>query len=91
MIMLAGIFLIVDGGQGVMVGALRGTGDIWIPSAMAVGGFWGVNVPLGYHLAFAGGLGVPGLFWGLIAGAGTASVLLIARFAWISRREVRPV
>jgi MATE family multidrug resistance protein len=88
---IAGWFLILDGGQGVMVGALRGLGDIWVPSAMVQAGFWGVTVPLGHHLAFARGMGVPGLFWALCAGALTAWLLLLLRFARVSRREVRPV
>ena len=90
-IALAGLFLIVDGGQAVMIGALRGVGDIVLPSCMVVGGFWGITVPLAYHLAVAQGGGVEGIIWALFAGAGTASAVLVLRFHVMARREVRPV
>ncbi|HEX9843027.1 MAG TPA: MATE family efflux transporter, partial [bacterium] len=90
-IAIAGLVVVVDGGQALMVGALRGVGDIVVPSCMAVGGFWLVNVPLAYWLAVAQGWGVAGLLWALAAGTGTATALLLARFRTVSRRAVRPV
>lgn len=88
---IAGLFIVVDGGQGVMVGALRGVGDVWVPSGMVVAGFWGVTVPLGHHLAFARQMGVAGLLWGLFAGALLAVVMLLGRFYWITHREIKPL
>ncbi len=90
-IAISGLFIVVDGGQAVLVGALRGVGDIILPSCMVVGGFWGVTVPLAYRLAVVQGWGVPGILWALIAGAGTATALLLLRFTLMARREVRPV
>ena len=87
----AGLFLIVDGGQGILVGALRGAGDIWAPAAMVTAGFWGVTVTLGYYLAFVMGNGVAGLIWALAAGALTAFLLLLLRFHLLSRREIQPL
>ena len=86
----AGLFLIVDGAQGILVGALRGAGDIWAPAAMVTAGFWGVTVTLGYYLAFVREQGVAGLIWALAAGALTAFGLLLLRFHLLSRREIRP-
>ena len=37
------------------------------------------------------GLAVTGLIWGLIAGAAAAAAMLLLRFHWVSRREVRPL
>jgi len=88
---VVGLFLLPDGSQGILVGALRGTGDIWIPSAMVIVGFWGVAVPVGYLLAFPQGLGILGLIWGLALGALLASVLLILRFHWRTLRPIEPV
>jgi Na+-driven multidrug efflux pump len=48
-------------------------------------------VPLAYLLAVAQGWGVLGLVWALSAGAGTATALLLLRFAAVARREIRPL
>jgi MATE family, multidrug efflux pump len=88
---ILGLVVVLDGGQALMVGALRGLGDIVVPSCMAVGGFWVVNVPLAWWLGVARGGGVSGLLWALAAGTGVATTLLLLRFARVSRREIRPV
>ncbi len=90
-IAVVSLFVVVDGLQGVTAGALRGAGDIWVPTLLITGGFWGVSVPLGYYTAFALGWGVDGLLWGLSAGALTASLPLLLRFAAVSRREAAPL
>ena len=87
-IVIAAFILVPDGIQGVLMGALRGFGDVNWPSAMHLVSFWVVTVPLAHHLAFARGWGTDGLLWGLVAGLACASVLLGARFAQVSRRPV---
>ncbi len=87
-IVIAAFILVPDGLQGVLMGALRGFGDVNWPSAMHLVSFWVVTVPLAHHLAFARGWGTDGLLWGLVAGLACASVLLGARFAQVSRRPV---
>ena len=84
-------FVIVDGLQGVTVGALRGTGDVWLPTMMVAGGFWGISVPIARYTAFTLDWGVNGLLWGLAAGAAAATLPLLARFHTISQREVKPL
>lgn len=88
---VAGCFVLVDGTQGVLAGALRGTGDVWVPLVLITCGFWGVSVPLAWFSAFRGDWGVHGLLWGLFAGALAATLLVAVRFRFISRREIRPL
>jgi len=76
---IAALFQVVDGVQVVAFGVLRGTADTRLPAGIALVGFWGLGLPLAYYLAFHGGLGARGLWWGLTAGLGAAAVLLMFR------------
>jgi MATE family multidrug resistance protein len=89
-IVVVSFFIVVDGAQGVVVGALRGAGDVWPPTGMVTAGFWGVSVPFAYYSAFSLSWGVDGLLWGLFAGALVATVFLLLRLRHVARREVRP-
>jgi MATE family multidrug resistance protein len=91
LIFVAGIMLIFDGGQAVLMGALRGMADVWLPPVMQFVSWWGVAVPVAYVLAFHGGLGTTGLMWGVLAGALVSCASLALRFARMSRREIRRV
>jgi len=80
---IAGAFQVADGVQVVGSGVLRGMGKT-VPAALAnLLGFYAVALPLAYLLAFRGGHGLAGLWWGLAAGLTTVAGLLIA---WIHRR-----
>jgi len=87
-IVVAAFILLPDGIQGVLMGALRGFGDVNWPSAMHLVSFWVVTVPLAHHLAFGRHWGTDGLLWGLVAGLACASLLLGGRFFLVSRRPV---
>ncbi len=76
---LAGVFQVADGLQVVASGALRGIGDTRAPMITNVLGFWLFGLPIGIWLAFPGGMGPHGLWWGLVAGLGAVAVLLYAR------------
>ena len=81
-------FVVFDGLQGVAMGALRGAGDVWVPSALQMVAFWILGLPAGAWLAFRAGQGVLGLFGGISIGVAAAAFLLAARFALVSRRPV---
>jgi MATE family multidrug resistance protein len=87
-IAIAAFILLPDGIQGVLMGALRGFGDVNWPSGMHLVSFWVVTVPLAHYLAFSRNWGTDGLLWGLVAGLSCASVLLGVRFYLVSRRPV---
>ena len=80
---------IPDGVQTVLIGALRGTSDVWPATALYVVAFWVVMVPLGYWLAVSRGMGSPGLMMAVAAGASLAAVLLGWRFRQVSARAIR--
>jgi MATE family multidrug resistance protein len=83
----AGI-LVCDGAQGVLMGALRGAGDVWVPTAMHLCSFLLVMVPAAGWLSLRAGLGTPGLMWGTFCGVTLAAVLLAGRFHVISKRPI---
>ena len=85
---VTGFLLLFDGVQGVLMGALRGAADVWLPTATQVAAYWGIAFPVGYVLAFVTGLGVSGLIWGLTSGLCVATCLLAWRFRVVSRRPI---
>lgn len=89
LLFLAALFQLSDGVQASAAGALRGIRDTRVPMAIVVVAYWLVGFPLGYALAFAGGLGARGLWIGLIAGLTVAAALLAARFHRVSARPER--
>ena len=85
-------FLVVlDGSQAVLISALRGAGDVIVPTAIYLLSFPVVAVPSSYVLGLTLAGGVPGLLWGLVLGLICAALLLAWRFAVVSRRAVRPI
>lgn len=83
---LSAAFAIADGVQSVMLGMLRGLQDTKVPMLIAVGGYWGIGVPLGAALAWGAGLEGTGIWLGFCAGLFVVAALLAARW----RRLTRP-
>ncbi len=88
-IWVVGLLLVFDGVQGVTMGALRGTGDVWVPACLHLFSFWGVAVPSAALFAFSLRLGAPGLMVGLLVGMAVASAVLCLRFGAVSKRDIR--
>jgi MATE family multidrug resistance protein len=76
LLVVAGIFQLVDGFQVVCVGALRGAGDVVVPAWLCSLAYLGLGVPLGMVLMFGVGLGAVGFWCGLAGGLGAAALLL---------------
>jgi MATE family multidrug resistance protein len=87
-LLVAAATLITDGAQGVLMGALRGTGDVWIPSALHLCSFLLVMVPAAYGFAIWADIGTPGLMMGTFCGFFLAAVRLASRFYLVSKRPV---
>ena len=85
---ICGVILVFDGMQAVLMGALRGVADVWVPPGLQLISWWCVTVPIGYVLAFVVGIGVDGLMWGILAGALSACIFLSARFLSVARRPI---
>jgi MATE family, multidrug efflux pump len=83
---LAAIFQLSDGLQVTAIGALRGLRDARVPVAITGFSYWCVGLPLAYALAFPWGVGIAGLWIGIIAGLTVAAGLLSARFFLLLRR-----
>jgi MATE family multidrug resistance protein len=78
----AAFFQVFDGAQVAGLCALRGASDTRVPMLIAVVGYWGIGVPVGYGLGFHTPLGPAGVWAGLSIALATVAVLL----AWRVRR-----
>ena len=79
----AAAFSIADGVQGVAQGVLRGCGMQRTIAIANLCGFWLLGVPSGFFICFSLGLGVKGLWIGLILGLCVVSVILFCLVAWL--------
>ncbi len=80
LLMIAALFQLSDGTQAIGAGALRGLGDTRATLVANLIGHYAVGLPISLSLAFAAGLGAPGLWWGLSAGLFATAVALVVRF-----------
>ena len=87
LILIAALFQIFDGLQGVATGALRGLGDTRTPMLLNLAGHWGVGLPVGYLLCFVVGWGVLGLWIGVSAGLLLVGSLVPAIW-WVRERAL---
>ena len=87
-LIVGSIILICDGAQGVLMGALRGTGDVWVPTALHHFAFLLIMVPMAGWLSLKTNLGTPGLMWGTLCGVTLAAILLALRFHCVSKRSI---
>jgi len=75
--------MVVDGGQGMMLSAVRATGDTWVPTMMHFASYFGVMIPLAWVLAFPFKLGAVGLFLAILV----ASVVAVSLLSWRFHRR----
>ena len=80
LLLVAAVFQLFDGLQGVATGVLRGFGDTRTPMFWNLAGHWLIGLPTGYLLCFVMGWGVVGLWVGLSTGLILVGVVLVA--AW---------
>lgn len=77
---IAALFQLVDGGQVVGAGCLRGLKDTRVPFIYCLIGYWGIGFPAGAFLAFEMDLGGVGVWIGLALGLAFVAVLAGWRF-----------
>jgi MATE family multidrug resistance protein len=82
-LVMGGWVMVVDGGQGMMLSAVRATGDTWIPTAMHFASYFGVMIPLAWALAFPLRMGTTGLFLAILA----ASIVAVSLLSWRFHRR----
>jgi MATE family multidrug resistance protein len=68
LLLVAAMFQLFDGLQGVSTGVLRGAGDTRTPMLANLAGHWLLGLPVGYALCFWWRWGVAGLWAGLSVG-----------------------
>ena len=85
LLLLAAVFQLFDGIQGVITGTLRGIGDTRTPMIVNLAAHWLVGLPISYTLCFLIGWGVYGLWVGLSLGLIIVGVILL--YVWT--RKIR--
>ncbi len=80
LLLMAGLFQLVDALQVMALGLLRGLRDTKVPMIYAAFSYWIIGVPCSYALGFTFGFGGAGIWGGLAIGLAVASVLMTKRF-----------
>jgi MATE family multidrug resistance protein len=79
-LIIAALFQVSDGIQGVGIGVLRGLTDVKIPTLITFIAYWVLALPLGYLLGFTFNFGVKGVWIGLLTGLTASAAMLTTRF-----------
>lgn len=87
--LVAAMFQLFDGLQGVATGVLRGLGDTRTPMVSNLAAHWVIGLPVGYVLCFWRGWGVVGLWVGLSTGLMLVGVALLLTWAHQARAMLR--
>ena len=88
LLIIAAIFQVSDGTQGVGIGVLRGLMDVKIPTLITFVAYWVIALPIGYVLGFIFDFGVQGVWVGLLLGLTASATMLTIRFNIKSRQLV---
>jgi MATE family multidrug resistance protein len=79
LLVVSGVFQIVDGLQVASTGLLRGLHDTRTPATIAILSYWAVGIPSGFFFAHYLDLEAKGVWWGLATGLAVASIFLSIR------------
>jgi MATE family multidrug resistance protein len=86
---VAALFQLFDGLQVTTIGVLRGLGDTRTPMVAALLGYWVLALPIGWALAFPAGVGIRGLWYGMLVGLFSVGVALL--LVWVRRLRSRTI
>ncbi|MES2217524.1 MAG: MATE family efflux transporter [Pseudomonadota bacterium] len=89
MLMLCGVFEMLEAVRFILFGALRGLKDTRYTLLVSIISFWVVSLPLGYLLANQFNLGGQGLWLGTLVGATVGITMLVFRFRVKMRQQFR--
>ena len=76
----------------VLIACLRGSGDVYFPTACAIFSNWSISVLCSYLLAVVAGLGIYGLWIALAADEFVRGILMLIRWKsgkWRTKRIVK--
>ncbi len=80
LLVIVAFFQISDGTQAVGLGILRGITDMKIPTLINLAAYWVIGLPSSYVLAFHFGLGIYGIWYGLLISLTASALLMMLRF-----------
>jgi MATE family multidrug resistance protein len=86
LLVLAAVFQISDGLQVVVLGALRGLQDVWIPTLITLIAYWVIGFPISYYLGIFTDLEGRGIWVGLLAGLTASALMLYLRFRYLTNK-----
>ncbi|MEK9969869.1 MAG: MATE family efflux transporter, partial [Ferrovibrio sp.] len=86
---MAALFQLVDGAQGVANGVLRGLKDTAVPMVITLVGYWLIGFPIAIWFGFFTPMHGIGVWIGLVAGLAVVALMLLWRFAIMTRRLAR--
>lgn len=89
LVIIAGIFQLVDGLQAIAAGLLRGLKDTRVPMVLAMIAYWPIGFGCALLFAFPLGFGGIGVWFGFLGGLAAAAVMLCWRYYVLLRREGR--
>lgn len=81
-------FQLSDGIQVIILGALRGIHDVFIPSCIAGFSYWVIAFPICYYLSIKTNWGSEGIWLGLLIGLTTGALLLFLRFTYLTKKLI---
>lgn len=87
LIVIAGLFQLMDALQGTLNGLLRGLKDTRIPMFLVLIAYWGIGLTSAWVLAVPLGLEGIGIWTGFLLGLGAASIMLGLRFRKLLKAE----
>ncbi|WP_238785197.1 MATE family efflux transporter [Blattabacterium cuenoti] len=89
MIIIASVFQLFDGLQGILLGALRGIQDVKIPMWISFFSYWIIALPIAWILSIYFKMGGGGVWIGLGTGLTISAILLMIRYEIITNRLIK--
>ncbi len=83
LLLIAAFFQISDGLQVVILGALRGLQDVWVPSLICFLSYALIGFPISYYTSLHTSIGIDGIWYGLLAGLSISAFLMWLRFRYL--------
>jgi MATE family multidrug resistance protein len=80
LLVIVAFFQLSDGIQAVGIGILRGITDMKVPTLLTLAAYWIIGLPSGYALAFWAGMGIYGVWYGLLISLTASALLMMLRF-----------
>jgi len=85
---IAAAFMLFDATQVAANQLLRGLKDVTVPMWMTGISYWVIGFPIAWYLGLHTDKGANGIWYGLLAGLVSASILLGGRFYWMAWRKI---